>query len=155
MKKIIFAAVVLLALGGAQAQTNTSNNMQTPSSVTNQFGSDYPNSQATWSRDGNNYRADYMDGSSNRSVTYDRNGKVMSRDEMVTRGNYPSGISDYYSSTYPNENYDVWSSTDANGQKSYYTKRNSETIWFDQSGKRNKAGRNKSTGKTQDKSMSR
>lgn len=139
MKKIILSCSLFFALFSASAQSNTgmspSTNVQTPSTVTTRFSNDYPGMDATWSMDGSNYRADYTDGAINRSVIYDQKGKMLSREEQMRSNTYPSSIGDYYTKNYPNEKYDVWSSTDPDGTTTYYTKRNSETIWFDKSGK--------------------
>lgn len=137
MKKIILSSCLLFALLGASAQNTmpASSNVQAPDAISTRFNNDYPNLQPTWTMDGSNYRADYSDGSVNRSVIYDPQGKVMSREEQLNTNAYPTTIGDYYTKNYPSEKYNVWSSTDANGEMTYYTKRNSETIWFDKSGK--------------------
>ena len=128
MKKIILGVSFLFALSGLSAQTPASTNVQAPSAVATRFSNDYPNRNATWTMDGSNYRADYMEGSVNKSVIYDPKGKMLSREEMLANGSYPSTIGDYYTKNYPNEKYQVWSSTNADGDMSYYTKRNSETV---------------------------
>lgn len=147
MKKLIFSAVAALCISVATAQTTTPNappttpavpgNIQTPNTVTDQFRIDYPNTNPTWTMDGNNYRGEYADPATNmrHSVIYDKNGKMLSREELINRKDYPAGINAYYAEKYPNENYEVWSSTDASGNRSYYTKRNDETIRFDKDGK--------------------
>jgi hypothetical protein len=151
MKKFIVCASFLLALSSLSAQTTNampaSTNVQPPSGVSTRFNNDYPNMQPTWTMDGSNYRADYADGSNSRSVIYDPKGKMMSREEMLSNGTYPSTIGDYYTKTYPNEKYEVWSSTDTEGNMTYYTKRNSETVLFDKSGNYKKTTKTKTVKK--------
>lgn len=138
MKKLLLLASAIVLINNASAQTTTptpNGGIQTPNTITNRFSTDYPNMNATWTMDGKNYRAEYMDNSRWHSVTYDANGKMTNREEQLTMGNYPSAIGDYYTKNYPNEKYEVWSSTDGDGKTSYFTNRNSETLWFDNSGK--------------------
>ena len=139
MKKLILFAALLACATEFTAQTNTampaSTNVQAPASVSTRFNNDYPGMQPAWTMDGANYRADYLDGGINRSVIYDPKGKMLSKEEQLGNGTYPSTIGDYYTKKYPGEKYQVWSSTNPNGERTYYTKRNSETVWFDKDGK--------------------
>jgi hypothetical protein len=150
MKKIILMAVAVLGIKTATSQTNTAtpdnigvNNevnsgVQTPSLITNHFNVDYPNNTATWYQDGSNYRGEYIDSKTNvgRSVIYDKNGVRIGTEEQLSTGAYPSAISEYYTKKYPNEpDYQIWSSNDGLGNTMYYTNRNSETLWFDKTGK--------------------
>lgn len=151
MKKTILLAAAILGLNVALAQTNTAlpnQSMTTPTVVTNKFNTDYPNTSATWDRDGSNYRAQYMDAKNDRwsAAVYDRNGNLMYREWQMGANTYPVGISDYYTSTYPNETYNVWSSQDNSGDQSYYVTRSNEKIWFDKDGKVKKS-KTKSTTK--------
>jgi len=143
MKKTLLIAVAAFCFNVLTAQTNTNttpnsnsmnNGVQVPNNVSNSFGTAYPNTTPTWTMDGTTYRANYMNGSSSRSAIYDKNGTLLSREEQMMDGTYPSVITDYYKKNYPTEKYQVWSSTDASGNKTYYTNRNSETIWFDKDG---------------------
>lgn len=155
MKKLTFIAAFFLTVSTVISQTttatpnngvgtsNTPNDPATPNSITNRFNTDYPNTNPTWSREGSNYRADYWQGTMGRSITYDMNGNMISRNEQLSSGSFPSGISDYYSKKHPNEQFDVWSSTDANGNLTYYTNRNSEVYWFDKSGKYTRSSKSK------------
>jgi hypothetical protein len=108
-----------------------------PSPVQTRFSTDYPNSTATWTMDGNNYSASYNDPGSSlgRTVVYDKNGTTLRTDAEMISGTYPLGINDYYTQNYPNESYTVWSSRDANGNTTYSSKRKGKKIWFDRDGK--------------------
>jgi hypothetical protein len=108
-----------------------------PSVVTNRFTTDYPGMQANWSRDHmNNYRASYRDAgsNSNRSVTYDKSGNVISRDMELGDNDYPTGISDYFTKNNMKDKRSVWSSEDQDGNKIYYSNYNNKTYWFDKNG---------------------
>ncbi|MBA3683297.1 MAG: hypothetical protein H0W73_19340 [Bacteroidetes bacterium] len=150
MKKVILMAVAVLSIKTASAQTNTATpdntgvntqmntGVQTPSLITNHFNVDYPNNTATWYQDGSNYRGEYMDSKTNtgRVAIYDKNGVRIGTEEQLSNGTYPSTISEYYTKKYPNEtDYQVWSTNDGLGNTTYYTNRNSETYWFDKTGK--------------------
>ncbi len=143
MKKIFLIAGTLF-LGTMVAQTNTATpgtmyngvEVQTPAVITNHFNVDYPNTNATWYKDGVDYRAEYTDGNNiNKSVTYNKDGARIGTESQLSSGDYPSTISDYYTKKYPNEDYQVWSSVDGAGNTTYYTNHKSETLWFDKSGK--------------------
>jgi hypothetical protein len=123
--------------GNSNGNTSTSGNanVNTPTGVLNSYNRDYPNTNATWTMDGNNYRADYSNNGMNQAAIYDRNGNRLSSERQLSQGSYPSAISDYYTSNYPNEQYNVWSSQDKAGNTTYYVKRNEEMVWFDKNGK--------------------
>jgi hypothetical protein len=125
--------------GNANAGQQPGNNVP-PSVVTNRFTTDYPGMQANWSRDHmNNYRASYRDAgsNSNRSVTYDKTGNVISRDMELGDNDYPTGISDYFTKNNMKDKHSVWSSEDKDGNKIYYSNYNNKTYWFDKNGNYN------------------
>ena len=158
MKNLILSVAAALCVFTMTAQTPTNpqtapttpGNIQTPNTVSDQFRIDYPNTNANWTMDGTNYRGEYLDPATNmrHSVIYDKNGKMISREELINRKDYPAGINAYYAEKYPTENYEVWSSTDASGNRTYYTNRNNEKLLFDKNGKYKSNG---SDGKTKNK----
>jgi hypothetical protein len=135
---------------------NTSGGMP-PSTVTNRFTTDYPGMTPSWTTDHvNNYRASYKDAGSNssRSVTYDKNGNVISRDMELGDNDYPTGIKDYFNKNKMNNKHSVWSSEDKDGKKIYYSTYDNKTYWFDKDGKYqdNKGtGTGKESGTSKDK----
>jgi hypothetical protein len=157
MKKIIITALLVFGMNALWAQVNTgttttgtSQHPNVPASVNARFGTDYPNTSATWRMDGSNYAASWTDKTTNmgRTVIYDKNGNLISNDNEMSNGTYPSGISDYYSQNYPGEDYKVWSSMDSKGNTSYYTMRNGQRVHFDKDGKYTTGiGMNNGTGK--------
>ena len=157
MKKLILIAGTFLCINVTTAQTNTATpgtmyngtEVQTPGVVTNHFNVDYPNTNnATWYKDGSDYRAEYTDGNNmGRSVTYNKDGMRIGTEAQLSNSDYPSAIGDYYTKKYPNEDYQVWSSVDGAGNTTYYTNHKSETLWFDKSGKYTSKSKKKTYGK--------
>lgn len=120
-----------------------------PAVVSTRFTADYPGVQANWSRDHmNNYRAEYKDMGSNssRSITYDKNGNMVSRDLELGDNDYPTGIKDYFSTNNLKDKHSVWSSEDKDGNKIYYSNYNNDTYWFDKNGKYQKKSGRQTTG---------
>jgi hypothetical protein len=166
MKKIVLTGLVVFAMHTFTAQTNTptgnqnnqgnksyqnnqnnqngqmgtnqNNQIKVPSQVMDKFNSDYPNTDVTWGRDGDNYTASYKDQSTQggRMLTYDKNGTLMYTDSEMNGSGYPAGIDDYYSKNYPNDKYTIWQSDNGKGDMTYYSKgKNGKTNWFDKDGK--------------------
>lgn len=151
MRKTILAALLAFGMNVITAQTNTatgsntntssgnqSNEIKVPQQIASKFSTDYPNMNATWGRDGDNYTATYSDQGSNsgRKITYDKNGDLMYNDMEMNGTNYPTGIDEYYMTNFPNEKYTIWSSDDGKGNMSYYSKsKDGKTNWFDKDGK--------------------
>ena len=114
------------------AQTNT----QVPGAVTKRFSTDYPSTNSTWTMSGTNYKAEYMDPKtkSGRAVLYDMNGNPIGMERELTRSDYPASINEYYTASYPNEVYRVWTTDDKSGKRNYFISRKNEILWFDDKG---------------------
>lgn len=110
--------------------------VQVPGDINKRFSTDYPNVRSTWSQSGTNYRSEYMDNTSRtgRAIIYDQSGTPVGTESELGSTDYPKTIGDYYSTTYPNEKYKVWSSEDTNGKRSYYVTRKTDILWFDDKG---------------------
>jgi len=141
MKRLLLIAAMFTVLAAA-AQRNpavptTTDNIgaQVPPFISTRFNSDYPNMHAVWTLEGENFRADFTEGTLDRSVTYNKNGRLLQREEELAKDNYPLAIGTYCSQHYPKEQYAVWSRYDSTGALSYYISRDTETLWFDKSGK--------------------
>lgn len=120
-----------------QSQSGTTpQNNDVPGTISQRFSTDYPNINSNWSRVGSNYRAEYADTASSlgRAIIYDANGNPVGTESQLGRGEYPATVNDYYSKTYPNEEFNVWSSQDNTGKPAYYVTRESDVIWFDDKG---------------------
>ncbi len=120
-----------------QTQSGTTpQSSDVPGTISKRFSTDYPNTQSNWSQVGTNYRAEYADTASRltRAIIYDVNGNPVGSESQLGNNEYPRTIGDYYSKSYPNEKYNVWSSQDNTGKRSYYITRESDVIWFDDKG---------------------
>jgi hypothetical protein len=148
MKKLSILASLLFAMHTVTSQTSQKSGtnqpmidheikgQELPASILSKFKNDYPGEQPTWSTDNGNYRAVFVDGSKmyGHAVAYDMQGNVVYREERIASSNYPSGVTSYYTTNYPNDKYEVWASTDKSGKKKYYSNHNLETLWFDENG---------------------
>ncbi len=141
MKKISILLFLVLLVNTIVSQTTTINSetgdgKKVPFIVLNQFKKDYPNQQPVWSMDEGYYRAGFVDAKNmnGHAAAYDKDGKVMYREEQLAKGDYPVGINNYYNTNFPNEKYEIWSSTNKKGLRSFYTKHNNTILWFDERG---------------------
>ena len=142
MKKSILMLLSAFGLNAGMAQSTTStttnsDSVKPPLSVSTKFQNDYPNTNATWVMDGDNYAAEYKNMNTNLGtrIIYDMNGNRVSTHNEMGAGKYPVVIGDYYTTNYPKEIYTVWSSDDESGNTTYYSKGKENTIWFDKDGK--------------------
>lgn len=116
--------------------TPAQQNTKVPGTVNQRFSTDYPDMKPNWSASGTNYRAEYTDTDSKlgRAVLYDQNGNPVGKELELSPTEYPKTITEYYTATYPNEEYRVWSTEDMTGKRNYFVTRKSEVIWFDDKG---------------------
>lgn len=157
MKKLSVILFSLLIINFVSAQTlplaqssptinsETSNGKKVPFVVLNQFKTDYPNQQPAWSMNDDYYRASFIDGKNKNghAAAYDKQGNVIYREEQLAKGDYPTGIANYYTSNFPNDKYEIWSNTNKTGLRCFYTKHNNEILWFDEKGNYRNKSKNK------------
>jgi len=107
-----------------------------PAVVKENFKKEFPEVTPVWKMDGVNFRAEFVDAVSlkGRSVTYDPNGKVLRRESEMDNASYPQAINDYFIKKYPGEKFKTWTTTDAQGEKAYYIRREAGLVWFDKDG---------------------
>jgi hypothetical protein len=148
MKTFLHIILMIVGMQSLIAQTNTNNNaiapstqnptaaVNTPLIVTNKFNTEYPNTNAFWQTDGENFSASYRDLQTNmqRIIVYDTYGNLVRTDNEVDKGIYPENIDLYYSENYPTEKYIIWASQDTHGNLSYYSVRKSGILLFDKTG---------------------
>jgi hypothetical protein len=159
MKKILFCAAAIcvnaithgqttitptstITPGGGkqkvQATPTNRNSVTPPESVTTAFNNENAgNSNVSWKVEGDNYWVSYTDPKSNLGhiIVYDKDGKVVRKENEVDNLTYPSAISDYYSKQYPKESYKVWQTERSPGHTYYFISRKGKVLWFDQTGK--------------------
>src|SRR5687768_6805451 len=118
MKKLFICVLLTIAVTTAVSQNSTSGNTppdeQTPAAITDKFNSEHPGVPATWKKDGDNYKVDFVDPDSNMGqiIVYDRNGSILRRESELDNLAYPQSINDYFIKTYPGEKYKTWGSQD-------------------------------------------
>lgn len=126
----------------------------TPAEVENQFKKDYPTLNAMWSKEGDNYRADYTDPSTNMAglVVYDKTGRILRTESELKANSYPGSIGDYHKTNLPRaRTYKVFAAKDTSGIQSYYTTSEGDTYYFDKDGNYKSRVPAASPGKTQKK----
>lgn len=107
--------------------------VKVPEAVSVSFNNDYYTKDITpvWKKEGENYRADFRNGSIGSSAIYDKNGKLIESERELGDGEYPDGISSYGN----NKSAKVWESN-RDGEIKYFTKDdNGRMTWFDKDGK--------------------
>lgn len=108
-----------------------------PQVVIDNFTKEYPDITPGWRVDGENFIADFVDPNTLKGVriVYDKDGRVIRRENELENASYPQSINDYFIKKYPGEKYRTWTSQDNAGVKRYFIMRQDETIYFDQEGK--------------------
>lgn len=105
-----------------------------PDAVKIVFLKENPDADATWKKEDTNYRAQYIDRLNLAHIrVYDKAGNMVYRDDVME--NYPAPAHNFLTTKYPGEGFSLWSRIDNKGTLSYYTYRNSDTLWFDKDGK--------------------
>jgi hypothetical protein len=116
------------------SQMNSQSNV--PNNIRMDFDKNYPGVNATWKSENGYYNAYYTDAMNQQhTVEFDKNGKMVWHRSMVSKTSVPQGISDYYTSKYPNEkDYAVWQEENPSGVKTYYTLNGENRLYFDENG---------------------
>jgi hypothetical protein len=126
--------IILFFLVVFQSNAQT---VKVPETITKKFTEANPGVEnVKWSRDSVNYKVTFSDAAQHESIVYyDADGKVIRSERQLMEKDVPTAIRQYYSDKYPNENsFSVWVVEDAEGNRSYYTNRKDETIYFDKTG---------------------
>ncbi|MGZ3864503.1 MAG: hypothetical protein ACXVPN_16425 [Bacteroidia bacterium] len=114
-----------------EKQDKTSVNV--PEAVSVAFNNDYYTRDITpvWKKEGENYRAEFRNGSIGSVAIYDKNGKLVESERELGDGEYPNQITMYGN----NKAARVWESN-RDGEIKYFTKDDSGHLtWFDKDGK--------------------
>lgn len=121
-----------------QAAPTDRTSVAPPENIRTKFESDFPGkTEVRWKVEKNNFKVMYTDPETKLGhvIVYDKDGKVMRKENEVDKLTYPSSINDYYSKKYPKESFEVWQTEIVPGETRYFIKRKNKTLWFDQSGK--------------------
>ena len=81
----------------------------TPEVVSSNFNHDFPNTTATWRKDGKNYKACYTDSLTKlrRALVYDKHGVVVNQSNELDYSQIPYGIIYFYKPNTPKEKFHV------------------------------------------------
>ena len=134
MKTLFSISLLLCALFvSAQRHRGTKLAARIPEEARAAFKKENPDAEATWKVTDTNYRAQFIDQLNLAHIrVYDRRGNMVYRDDVME--SYPEAIHTYLTKNYPGEGFTLWSRIDATGLLTYYTYRNSDTLWFDKDG---------------------
>lgn len=106
-----------------------------PAQVIKRFEEDYPAYTPVWSKEGYNYRADYIDEKNMSGMAvYNANGRMLRSETELQANSYPGSIGDYHTSNLPRRRYKVYSTRDTTGNKGYYSATEEEMLLFDSEG---------------------
>jgi hypothetical protein len=96
----------------------------------------YPNTSATWSRDGENYRAEFQEaGAEARSiVVFDQYANLLYEDRSVPTTSVPQPISRYHNKTFPSQKLSVRSRSLQKQDGFLYFVEGSDTLRFKKDG---------------------
>ena len=145
MKKLLAILFVVCSVTVSRSQIVTANvvlvNQSSsiiapPDIITDRFNSQFPSTKAVWNTDGENFFAEFIDLGTRKAsiIVYDKNGHVIRFEKEMDDISCPPRISNFHSENFPSEKYIVWRCEDNNGARSYYSKCNTTTIWFDENG---------------------
>ncbi len=157
MKNILFVLFLLFWNQTFKAQLNSAETKSTslrdlpngsrtdegakvPEIIKINFDKTYPNNIAAWSIEKKRYMAEFKDTLHiGHIIAYNQYGSVLSVQDEMSPGAFPVPIDKYLVEHYPNQQFTIWSVVNADGTNLYYFTRESETVWFDPTGKfRNK-----------------
>lgn len=144
MKKILLILAFFSSVfsGIAQGEANQENTHLDPAKlpvvVLTAFTAEHPGITAIWKADGENFKAAFNDPTTKlgRIIVYDKEGKVVRTENEVDQSGIPPKVGEFYHKNYPGEKYQLWSTQDASGDKTYYSGRNMDVIWFDKNGEK-------------------
>ncbi|MES2678649.1 MAG: hypothetical protein V4635_02135 [Bacteroidota bacterium] len=157
MKNIFFVLFLFTSIAAFNAQVSSAETKSTslrdlpngnrtdegakvPEIVKINFDKAYPKNIAAWTIEDKRYMAEYKDTLHiGHIIVYDQYGRVLAVQDEMSPGAFPVPIDKYIVERYPNQHFTIWSMVNADGTNLYYFTRETETIWFDPTGKfRNK-----------------
>jgi hypothetical protein len=134
--KTLFSIFLLLCAMYLSAQRHHGvkpDRTRIPEEVKTAFKKENPDAEATWKATDTSYRAQFIDQLNLAHIrVFDKRGKMIYRDDVMD--SYPEAIHAHLTKNYPGEGFTLWSRIDAVGNLTYYTYRNSDTLWFNKDG---------------------
>ena len=112
---------------------------EAPAIVTSKFTTEFPNSNPTWSKLGDDYMAEILDGATQlkKIIVYDSFGNLLYTSSETASYSYPKSISNYLKKKYPDSVFQVWALQKKDSVTGYYSFLNKDTLWFDNAGRLN------------------
>lgn len=108
-----------------------------PIVVEQKFLLENPDVKAIWSKDGDLYRAAFINPVNNLGyvLVYNKDGRVVKREKELEHNEYPAPIVAFHDKYYPGEGLAIYSSIDSLGNLLFYSRKNNKVFWFDTSGR--------------------
>ncbi len=134
MRKLILLIAIVAFATQSQAQKLMSKNV--PTAVKDAFHKAYPSiTDVDWSKDGNNYEAEYDSKKGDISVTYSPDGKLIETEMGIPKSSLPQSIMDYVKKNYNEDEVKEASKiTDAKGVVTYEAEVKGMDLIFDLKG---------------------
>lgn len=135
MKKLILLIAVVFMISSSYAQVLTLSDV--PANISKAFVKSHPKvTTVEWAKAGDNFKANYVADSTDRSVTYSAKGKIIETEKQISVASLPT-----LAIKYVNENFkDAYVKrstqiTKANGKVTYDVKIKDVVLTFDSNGK--------------------
>ena len=134
MKKLILLLTIVAFTTQLQAQKMMSKNV--PADIKASFHNEYPSvMDVDWSKEGNNYEAEYDTKQGDMSVTYGPDAKMIEMEMEIAKSSLPQNIMDYIKRNYNEDEVKEASKiTDAKGVVTYEAEVKGMDLLFDLKG---------------------
>lgn len=110
-------------------------NPMTPLPILDLFARKHPGATPLWGIKGRHYVVRYVDPATQlgHMITYDRQGRIIRREDEINLEDCPAGLQAYYLKNFSEEGPRVWCYEEGQNVK-YYIRRQSRVVWFDKEG---------------------
>jgi hypothetical protein len=96
----LFIFVIILEIAGFLACKQKLKESEVPATVRATFEREYPNTKATWDKEGDGYEGEFKKDGKEMSVIIDGSGNITETETMIAVTDLPAPISDYMSKHY-------------------------------------------------------
>lgn len=136
MKKIILLLAITIGfIAGSYAQNLMPNDV--PAKATKSFEKSHSKiSQVDWSKEGDNFKASYIENDINKAVVYTDSGKLMETEKEITFSQIPTSVLKYVNDNFPGQIIKKKVLiTRSNGKSTYELKIKQQDLAFNSQGK--------------------
>ncbi len=135
MKKLILLIAVVCMISTSYAQVLTSN--EVPPAISKIFVKSHPKvANVEWAKAGDNFKANYVVDSTDRSATYTATGKVIESEKQISVASLPTTVIKYVNENFQDAYVKKASQiTSSKGKVNYCVKIKDKTLLFDANGK--------------------